>query len=76
MVHQEYQTEATNEYIVKGNSALVKCRIPSNIADLVEVIAWIDSEANEYRLDDNYGNSHSGYYINMYLFCNYSVIYL
>ena len=56
MVHQDYQTEASNEYIVRGNSALIKCKIPSYVADIIQVIAWVDSEANEFQLDNNYGN--------------------
>ena len=56
VVHQDYQTEASNEYIVRGNSALVKCKIPSYVADIIQVIAWVDSEANEFQLDNNYGN--------------------
>lgn len=34
-------TEAENEYVIKGNSAVVKCKIPSFVADFVQVEAWL-----------------------------------
>lgn len=37
-------TEAENEYVIKGNSAVVKCKIPSFVADFVHVEAWIYNE--------------------------------
>ena len=53
---QDYESEASNEYIVGGNSALIKCKVPSYVADLVDVIAWVDSDALEYRNNQDYGN--------------------
>ena len=53
---QDYESEASNEYIVRGNSALIKCKVPSYVTDLVDVIAWVDSEALEYRINQDYGN--------------------
>lgn len=35
-------TEAENEYVIRGNSAIMKCKIPSFVADFVYVEAWID----------------------------------
>lgn len=37
-------TEAENEYVIKGNSAVMKCKIPSFVADFVSVEAWINVE--------------------------------
>lgn len=44
MVSQFYITEAENEYVIKGNSAVMKCKIPSFVADFVSVEAWINVE--------------------------------
>lgn len=41
MVVQNYVTEAENEYVIRGNTAIVKCKIPSFVADFVSVDAWI-----------------------------------
>lgn len=41
MVIQNYVTEAENEYVIRGNTAIIKCKIPSFVADFVSVDAWI-----------------------------------
>lgn len=43
------------EYVIKGNSAVLKCSIPSFVADFVYVEAWIDEEGIEYKPSNNYG---------------------
>lgn len=42
VVMQFYMTEAENEYVIRGNSAVMKCKIPSFVADFVYVEAWIN----------------------------------
>lgn len=56
MVAQEYSTEPSNEYIVDGNDALMKCKVPSYVADFATVVGWVDSEATEYLINNNNGN--------------------
>lgn len=42
--------------MIRGNSAVLKCSIPSFVADFVNVVAWSDSEGNKYPMDThNYG---------------------
>lgn len=41
-VNQVYMTGASDEYVVMGNDALMKCEIPSFVADLVTIIGWED----------------------------------
>jgi hypothetical protein len=36
------------EYVMRGNSAIIKCSIPSFVADFVYVVAWIDSDGQEF----------------------------
>jgi hypothetical protein len=36
-----------DEHVLKGNSAILKCHIPSFVSDFVYVDAWIDDELNE-----------------------------
>lgn len=33
---------------MKGNAAIIKCSIPSFVADFVSVIGWTDEEGKEY----------------------------
>lgn len=36
-----------DEHVLRGNTAIVKCHIPSFVADFVEVSAWIENETEE-----------------------------
>lgn len=59
MVTQFYMTEAENEYVIKGNSAIMKCKIPSFVADFVYVEAWIvveDDVELTYNMSQFYGS--------------------
>ena len=47
-VNQEYETDAEKEYVIIGNSVLMKCKIPSFVADFVSVESWKDNFDNEY----------------------------
>ena len=51
MASQIYKTSSHEEYIIIGNDALMKCVIPSFVADFVSVIQWEDSEGNMYIKD-------------------------
>ena len=55
-VHQKYEIEADNEYVILGNSAIMKCEIPSFVSDLIEVVTWQDDSGNIYpAYDDSSG---------------------
>lgn len=55
MVNQFYEAEIMTEYVIKGNAAVLKCSIPSFVADFVRVESWIDEEGNVLTFSDNYG---------------------
>lgn len=55
MVAQSYEVEADNEYVIRGNSAIMKCEVPSFVSDFVMVENWQDSKGNTYLLGENYG---------------------
>ncbi|KAI5642678.1 immunoglobulin domain-containing protein [Phthorimaea operculella] len=48
VVQQQYESEVNNEYVIRGNSAIVKCSIPSFVADFVNVVAWQDDEGQSF----------------------------
>lgn len=65
-------TEAENEYVIKGNSAVMKCKIPSFVADFVQVEAWINAEDGTEMTytngsTDAYGSHAYYYFIDFYL---------
>lgn len=56
VVIQPYEAEADNEYVIRGNSVVMKCEIPSFVADFVSVTMWQDSEGNNFYPSNDYGN--------------------
>lgn len=54
---QNYVTEAENEYVIRGNTAVIKCKIPSFVSDFVSVDAWLDDENFTYTAFDTNANS-------------------
>ncbi|XP_047530752.1 Down syndrome cell adhesion molecule-like protein Dscam2 isoform X23 [Vanessa atalanta] len=53
VVTQYYEAEVVSEYVIRGNTAVLKCNIPSFVADFVKVEAWVDSDGGEYLLIDD-----------------------
>jgi hypothetical protein len=49
VVQSSYVVEVNNEHVILGNSALLKCTIPSFVTDFVYVASWTisDSERGE-----------------------------
>lgn len=59
VVHQFYQSRVIDEFVLRGNTATVKCLIPSFVADFVEVVEWVTDDgsfASSPTSDTNYGN--------------------
>lgn len=55
MVNQFYKAEILTEYVIRGNAVVLKCSIPSFVADFVSVEAWIDDAGNVLVHSDDYG---------------------
>lgn len=55
VVTQDYETGTSAAYVIIGNSALLKCEVPSFVGDFVTVVNWIDSEGNEHFPSENRG---------------------
>lgn len=55
MVNQFYEAEILKEYVIRGNAAVLKCSIPSFVADFVRVESWIDELGAVLTANDNYG---------------------
>ncbi|XP_072939089.1 cell adhesion molecule Dscam1 isoform X20 [Epargyreus clarus] len=53
VVTQYYEAEVVSEYVIRGNTAVLKCNIPSFVSDFVKVEAWVDSDNGEYLLTDD-----------------------
>ena len=54
MVGQPYDLDASKEYVIRGNSALIKCQFPSFMSDFLHVESW--------TIDDNIVTTYSDIY--------------
>lgn len=57
VVNQFYEAEILTEYVIRGNAAVLKCSIPSFVADFVKVEAWIDDEGTVISYSEDLGIS-------------------
>lgn len=55
VVHQYYQSEVNNEYVIRGNSAILKCSIPSFVSEFVQVVGWQDNQGNSFNPNEGHG---------------------
>ena len=53
MVKQKYEVQVYDEYVISGNTAVLRCQVPSYVADYVMVTSWIqDGSVNIYPNTD------------------------
>lgn len=57
VVNHYYEAEVVSEYVIKGNTAVLKCNIPSFVADFVRVEAWLGSDGTEYTSTTDFGTA-------------------
>lgn len=55
VVSQFYESQVYDEYVIRGNAAVLKCNIPSFVSDHVEVVEWVDTNGGRYSREDNMG---------------------
>lgn len=54
---QYYEAEVVSEYVIRGNAAIVKCTIPSFVAEFVSVDSWVGSDGSIFRPTNDYGTT-------------------
>lgn len=55
MVAQFYDTDVNKAYVIRGNSAVLKCEIPSFVADFVHVVSWHTDKDEIFIAGTEYG---------------------
>lgn len=57
-VNQYYEAILYDMYVIKGNTAIFKCIVPSFVADYVSVVSWEDTVGNKYFvLNEDFGSN-------------------
>nr|ACC65888.1 Down syndrome cell adhesion molecule isoform [Daphnia pulex] len=60
VVSQEYDTDVNKEYVIRGNSALLKCQFPSFMADHLQVESWMMDDGTVVTQSELYEPVSSG----------------
>ncbi len=59
VVGQSYEVYVEMEHVILGNDALLKCKIPSHVADFLSVEGWVNSDGEEFLSGFARGNSNA-----------------
>ncbi|XP_045534730.1 Down syndrome cell adhesion molecule-like protein Dscam2 [Papilio machaon] len=54
VVAQRYDTDVNKEYVIMGNSIILKCQVPSFVADFIDVLSWHTDENEDFYPGENY----------------------
>lgn len=57
VVGQRYAVNVMDEHVLRGNAAILKCHIPSFVAEFVEVDSWVQDESTNIYARPDYGTS-------------------
>lgn len=57
VVTQYYEAEVVSEYVIRGNAAILKCTIPSFVAEFVSVDSWVGSDGSTFKPTNDYGTT-------------------
>ena len=52
VVAQAYVTHVNPESVILGNAIIVKCVVPSFVADFVQITGWVDESSDENFIYD------------------------
>lgn len=56
VVSQVYDTDVNKEYVIRGNAAVLKCQVPSFVADFVTVVSWHTDLNEDFYPSSQIGN--------------------
>ncbi|XP_041784498.1 Down syndrome cell adhesion molecule-like protein Dscam2 isoform X39 [Anopheles merus] len=54
VVNQYYEAQVYDVFVIRGNTALFKCQIPSFVADHVEIIEWTATDGTSFKKDETF----------------------
>uniref|UniRef100_A0A1I8Q6P7 Down syndrome cell adhesion molecule n=1 Tax=Stomoxys calcitrans TaxID=35570 RepID=A0A1I8Q6P7_STOCA len=63
VVPQSYTVNVMDEAVLRGNSAILKCHIPSFVADFIQVASWLEDEEREILPSSNQQIESDGKYL-------------
>lgn len=58
VVAQYYDTDVNKDYVILGNSIVLRCHVPSFVADFVDVLSW-HTDLNETYYPSDHDGGHT-----------------
>nr|XP_023016837.1 Down syndrome cell adhesion molecule-like protein Dscam2 isoform X6 [Leptinotarsa decemlineata] len=52
VVQQFYQSRVIDEFVLKGNTGILKCLVPSFVTDFVQIESWLADDGTTYKYND------------------------
>lgn len=65
VVGQRYAVNVMDEHVLRGNAAIIKCHIPSFVAEFVEVDSWIEDVTTDIYPSADYGTRCATYHLHI-----------
>lgn len=53
---QYFEIQVYDVFVMRGNTAIFKCQIPSFVGDHVDLTEWISTENDTYTFGNEYGS--------------------
>lgn len=64
VVGQRYAVNVMDEHVLRGNAAIIKCHIPSFVAEFVEVDSWVEDDTTDIYPSPDYGTfTHGSFHL-------------
>lgn len=55
VVRQHYEVQVYDEFVILGNTAVLRCHVPSFVREYVTVTAWVRGEGTRIHSDVDSG---------------------
>lgn len=55
VVTQYYEADSSKEHVIRGNAGIIKCVLPSFIADFLDVVSWHTDQDENFFPGTDYG---------------------
>lgn len=69
VVEQFYQTRVIDEFVLRGNTGILKCMVPSFVSDFVTIVEWRSDENETYSSNEKNLGTHLPFYIQKTAVC-------
>lgn len=67
---EQYEVDVYKEYIVLGNDAFLKCRVPDYLGDFLTPLSWEESSSWNVYYRNNLGNCCMVYCSTVHMYCS------